>query len=578
MTRKLFSCFCFLLLFGEPPAYAQEQKEFNPTLWLYNPTTKKTSEEFPKLNFKSRLTPGKTSLGTSARKLQPTGHLFVVYQAEKNENLINLISDRRAVFLDSKVLKINDSVDLSGYNESYGELLDIQYGGMDSGKFWMNTQTESSGIYEVVLIDSKTSTRTVNEIRTYLGLKYGIDLIDYKQYTYNDKELWDGSDKTYNNRIFGVARLSYFNLAPDKSVHSKDKDLIVSVSKRQKRIFDDGAYVLFGNNNKPFVFDHKTKRNRKEWQVQTNKEEIRVDIAFPLSKLGSLEDSFNEYELLVSNGAKHIKSYVGSARDTLLVFRNVPFSNQNNSIIRLKEYRSDFKLDVDKDCDRIRLNIENPKGIEGYRITVADDKGKNIVSETSSKKTYTIPNNTSSYFDVIVEYNHKKVSKRIPTLSAVLKAEDLQSFYTLTDQTIELQLENPHHYTYNWFKGDEPIGTGNNIFISDEGSYGLTISNSSGCSITQNFNVGTETTNEQWQVFPNPARSTDPVQVAFHLKEKSSVNIALYQNDGQLIRTFPVGIIDKETVNLGALNLASGVYVVVAYINEIPQIRKIIIK
>lgn len=155
MTRKLFSCFCFLLLFGESPAYGQEQKGFNPALWLFDPTTKKSSEEFPKLNFKSRLTPAKASLGTSARELQPSGHLFVVYQAHKNENLINLISDRRAVFLDSKVLKISDSVDLNGYNESYGELLDIQYGGMDSGKFWMNTQTETSGIYEVVLIDNK---------------------------------------------------------------------------------------------------------------------------------------------------------------------------------------------------------------------------------------------------------------------------------------------------------------------------------------------------------------------------------------------------------------------------------------
>ena len=104
------------------------------------------------------------------------------------------------------------------------------------------------------------------------------------------------------------------------------------------------------------------------------------------------------------------------------------------------------------------------------------------------------------------------------------------------------------------------------------------MTNSFGCSITQNFNVGADIGNEQWHVFPNPARSTDPVQVAFQLEEKSSVSIALYQNNGQLIRTFPVGTIDKETVNLGALNLSSGVYVLVAYINEIPQIRKIIIK
>jgi|SRR5690554_1906090 len=576
MTKKYISLSLFTSLLCSSLGFSQSY--FEPALWLYNPTVKKATEEFPELNFKSRLTPAKTSLGTSARELQSSGHLFVVYQAHKNENLINLIGERRAVFLDSKILKINDSVDLNGYNESYGELLDIQYGGMDSGRFWMSTQTENSGVYEVVLIDKKKPARSVNEVRTYLGLKYGIDLIDYKQYTYNDKELWNGSDKTYNNRIFGVAQLSYFGLEPDKSVHSKDKDLIVSVSKRQKRIFNDGAYVLFGNNNKPFVFDAKTKQNRKQWQVQTNKDDIKVDIAFPLSKLGSSEDSFNEYELLVSSGGETLKSYAGSARDTLLVFRNVPFSNRGNSIIRLKEYRSDFKLDIDKDCDHIRLKIEGPSGIDGYRITVADDKGKNVLSETSSKKTYTIPNNASSYFDVTLNYNHKKISKRVETLSGVLRADDLQAFYTLADGAIELQLENPSHFTYNWYKDNEPIGNGNNITINQEGSYGLTVTNSSGCSITQNFNVGTESANEQWRVFPNPARSTDPVQVAFQLEEKSSVSLALYQNDGQLIRRFPVGTIDHETVNLGALNLSSGVYVLVAYINEIPQIRKIIIK
>src|SRR5690554_2861527 len=298
------------------------QSSFEPALWLYNPGQAKSSENpFPTLNFKNRLTPGK-SIGTSAKELESSGHLFVVYQAHKNENLINLIGDRRAVFLDSKVLKINDSVDLNGYNESYGELLDIQYGGMESGKFWMNTRPEESGIFEIVLIDKNKSSRVVNEIRTYLGLKYGIDLIDYKQYMYNGEELWNGSDKSYNNRIFGVARLSYFGLEPDKSIHSKDKDLIVSVSNKQKKIFDDGAYVLFGNNNKPFVFDGKTKRNRKEWQVQTNKEGIRIDIAFPLSKLGSSDDSFNEYELLVSAHGETLKSYTGRARDTLLVFRS----------------------------------------------------------------------------------------------------------------------------------------------------------------------------------------------------------------------------------------------------------------
>lgn len=577
MTRKLFSCFCFLLLFGEPPAYAQEQKEFNPTLWLYNPTTKKTSEEFPKLNFKSRLTPGKTSLGTSARKLQPTGHLFVVYQAEKNENLINLISDRRAVFLDSKVLKINDSVDLSGYNESYGELLDIQYGGMDSGKFWMNTQTESSGIYEVVLIDSKTSTRTVNEIRTYLAIKYGINLVDYKQYVYKREKLWDGSKNKYNHRIFGLAQLSLFGLKPSKSMHSKDQDLIVSVSKRQRSQFRDGTYLLFGTNNNPLVFDHKTGESKKEWLVQTNKEQLKVNLSFKLNSLNSADEVFKSYELVVLDGSKALRNYTGTLQDSLLVFRNVSFSNQGNSILKLKESPSEIKLDIDKDCEYLRLKVKGASNLGGYEISIIDDKGLYRLTETLSQKTYTISKDSSTYYDIHLKHDNKRTFKRIITSLGMMKAYDLESYYSLVNQEVTLHLENPNNFSYEWYKGDLYIDKGNSITLKEEGFYNLLITNESGCTISQSFNVGSNSPNDFWRVFPNPAKTTDHLQVAFELEDKSLVNLALYQMDGQLIRKYSIGSISRETVNLGTLNLSSGVYILVAYINNIPQIKKIII-
>lgn len=572
MKKHYFILILFALLYS---SYSFSQSDsFNPSLWLYDPTTTKkevTSSEL--LNFRNQI-----SSGISSRKLNPSGHLFVVYKSQKNENLLSLIGSKRAVFLEGKQVKINDSIDIADYNESYGELLDISYGGMDEGRFWMNAKIEASGIFEVVLVDNQKPTRSVNEIRTYLGIKYGINLIDYKHYEYNDKELWDGGDKTYNNDIFGIAQLNYFNLKPDKSIHSKDKDLIVSVSKQQKAQFDDGAYVLLGNNRRPFRFDRKTKLNQKKWQIQTNKEAVMVDFSFPISKLGSSEDFFYEYELIVSGNAEEVISYEGRVRDTLLVFSNVAFNNASNSIIQLKEHRSNFKLETENNCNEIRLKLNSPSTLENFRLTVVDDQGKKVWTDTNFKKSYTITNPTSSYFDITLEHKQGVFAKRIQTISGALRASDLRSYYTLNENPVEIRLENPNQFTYQWFKNKELIGTGNQIKISQEGNYELTISNTKDCTVTQSFNVGISQENEQWRVYPNPLHATDDLFIAFDLTQKSSVEIVLYQSDGKQIKTFPLGTLQNEVINLGALNLSSGVYVLVAYINEIPQIKKIIIQ
>src|SRR5690554_6819240 len=546
--KKHYFIISFFVLIHSLPVFSQVDS-FDPTLWLHNPAPSiKEVKSSEILNFKNQI-----SSGISSRKLNSSGHLFVVYKSQKNENLLSLIGSKRAVFLEGKQVKIHDSIDIADYNESYGELLDIRYGAIEDGRFWMNTKIEESGIFEVVLVDKQRSTRSANEIRTYLGLKYGINLIDYKHYTYNDKELWDGGDKKYNNDIFGIAQLNYFNLEPNRSIHSKDQDLIVSVSNQQKKRFEDGAYVLLGNNRKPFAFDRKTKLSQKKWQVQTNKETVRVDFSFPISKLGSSEDFFNEYELMVTNKTTNTVSYKGRVRDTLLVFRNVAFNNTNNSVIQLKEHRSNFKLETENDCNEIRLKIDIPSTLENFRLTVVDDQGNRVWTDSNFKKSYTIKNTTSSYFDITLEHKQGVFSKRIQTISGALRASDLKSYYSLNENPIEIRLENPNQHNYQWFKNKELIGTGNQIKISQEGSYELITSNTKNCTVTQSFNVGNSQEYEQWRVYPNPLHTTDELYIAFDLTEKSSVEMVLYQSDGKQIKVFPLGTLQNEIINLGAL-------------------------
>lgn len=558
-------------------SFSQEIAFFKPNLWLYNPQKAHDSlSEFDKLNFHKDLGINKKSLWSSSKKLNNSQHLFLVYKSKKNENLVSFMSSKRGVFFEGKTLRINDSVDIAGYNESYGELLDMKFSNMENGRFWMNPQLKDSRIFELILINPQSASST-NEIRTYLSLKYGIDLIDYKQYTYNEKKLWDGGDKAYNSHIFGLAAMGRFNLQPTKSVHSKDQDLIISVNKEQRKYMDEGSYVLIGNNRKRFVFNPKTKFSEKQWLAQTNKQKVLVDISIPLSRMSHCENCFNEYELVVGTKGSDAEIYSATVKDSLLVFHNVAFNN-GSSIVQLKEYKSDIKLETESNCDQLQLKIEEPSKIDGFRLSIADDQGKTILTELTRKNSYTIQNNTSTYFDVTLEYNRRKVSKRISGISGALKAEDLKKHYVLSDDTLEISLKNPTKSTYEWYKGDVLIGSGNHINITKEGTYSLNVSTGQDCTMVQNFSVGKAMDSDQWRVFPSPADVSEEVRVAFELDQKSVVELAVYQSDGKLVKTLNVGTIQNETVSLGSFATSSGVYMVVAYIDQIPQFKKIIIK
>lgn len=575
--KLLVSCLLVLFL-TETPVFSQKLKSFVPNLWLHNPQRiKDTLKEFDKLNFHSRLYLGNKNVWTSAKKINNSNHLFVVYKSNQDENLLSLIGVGNSLFLDGKKLKIKDSVDLNGYNEAYGELFDVQFSGIDDGKFWLNSNFKKSNIFEVIMIEKRGQKAVVNDIRTYLGIKYGIDLIDYKQYGYLGKKWWDGTIKSFNHKIFGLAKMDYFNLTNHKSTHSKDMDLIVFNSGSIDDMFKEGDYLLFGNNKKNLTFDRKTKLSNKQWLVQTNKEKVLVDLAFPLKKLNQSSDSFTEYKLIVGNKGP-ITLYSGDVKDSLLIFSKVVFSSIENKVIKLKEHKSDLKFDVIKDCDKFQLKVEAPLDIANYSVKIYNDKYINVLSSVNIKEVCTVDNDSSAYFDIHITYNNKKLTKRIDTGLAALRPKGLNKHYTLYDGPVTIKLDETVNVNYQWFKNDQEIGQGNQIILNREGNYSLKSSNGKDCFQTQFFSVSNDFNDDGWRVYPNPAAADENVNIIFQLSEASEVQLSIYTNEGKLVKSVSIGTIENETYNLGNLQLSSGVYMIVAYINQIPQIKKIIIK
>jgi len=82
--KKHYFIISFFVLIHSLPVFSQVDS-FDPTLWLHNPAPSiKEVKSSEILNFKNQI-----SSGISSRKLNSSGHLFVVYKSQKNENLLS---------------------------------------------------------------------------------------------------------------------------------------------------------------------------------------------------------------------------------------------------------------------------------------------------------------------------------------------------------------------------------------------------------------------------------------------------------------------------------------------------------
>lgn len=568
---RVFLIFCIFLTAFKG---VSQQRIFSPQLWLSNPKEIRTTQQsLTSLNNYGKLVVDTNNLNSSISKIDDDNHLFLVYRSEAPENIISILSRNKSLFLNSDRVKINDSVTLSGYNENYGELLDVKFGGMEKGRFWMNPNLENTKVYELILVNG-TSKFSVNEIRTYLSLKYGIDLIDPKQYEYNKQKLWDNSDKKYGSHIFGIAKLSSFSLVPNNTVHSKDQDLHISINSDNKKKLQDGSFILFGHNNKSLTFNKSTKQSNKSWQVQTNIGYVKLDVSVPLSKLQNVNAS---YKLLVG-GETDFKTYSGTVRDSLYVFKNVSFSKETPAFLRLSEAVSDIDLDITNTCEKFMVQVKPKVTPKSFSIAIKNDKGNQVYSSKTVSSTFSVTDVPSNYYDIRINYDGRVIDKRVPTYSGSLNTPALKQTYKLDGGSVDIVLSGFKPEQIEWFKGSVKVGSGNSVRLDSAGSYSVKIIGEGDCNHQQQFSVIPSYASEQWSVFPNPLETTEELNISFNLEKAKMVEAVLYTMEGKLVKQFKLGEIQNKTVSLGRISGAAGTYMLVVYIDNVPQIQKIILK
>ncbi|MFZ4783716.1 MAG: T9SS type A sorting domain-containing protein, partial [Armatimonadaceae bacterium] len=146
-------------------------------------------------------------------------------------------------------------------------------------------------------------------------------------------------------------------------------------------------------------------------------------------------------------------------------------------------------------------------------------------------------------------------------------------------QTLVLNAGNPGSL-YAWSNG----ATTQTITVNTENVYAVTVSNTFGCTTTDDVLVEVEICigiNEtDWaagmQIFPNP--TTGFVTLNLSLKETAEVRVEVLNALGQIVQTQQIGQVNELSQHLDLNNLAQGTYFIRVTVDGTIAVRRVMVQ
>lgn len=332
--------FSFLLFFVMTICgFSQETTNafFQPKYWLQNFTSSTDANHL--LNGHAPLQLSKDKIWTTYDKLRHTNQLFVVVKSNEELPVLFVLGNKKNFFLQSSSFQLN-------YERNYsikqfqptGELLDFFLTDFGKNQLWI-VPNDNFQLYELI-IDSSVTPKNVNEIRTYLSIKYGINLLETNQYYYNGINLWEKDSNDKN--IFGLAVFDKYVLKQLSSTHSRTQDISLSFSESiERKKLSDGSCILLGTNEKDYQFREDV--CEKQWTLQSTLS-TKIDWQWHISQKEASTQV--DYYLLVDK-----KEYQGKLTDNKVVFQeiDVHIGKQNIQLIRKNAKRiEEVKKDLEE--------------------------------------------------------------------------------------------------------------------------------------------------------------------------------------------------------------------------------------
>lgn len=552
-----------LLIFSTINGYGQSSKNyFKPKIWLFDITKKDTLKS--ELNTHQQLKLGEKTNWYTKNKLSSSNNLFIVFKSKESEPILSILGQNRSFFLQTDSFRLKDKEDLKGYNQAYGELIDFRLGNLGENTLFLNSKLKETEFYELILTQGLNEFKT-NEIRTYLSIKYGIDLIDNTQYVYKDnKQLWKKDKNDYH--LFGIGRFDYFNLVQKKSIHSKNQEWTIQYADdKQVTQLKDGDYVLMGNNNKPSRFIKNT--NQREWTLQNNS-----PTTINLDWSSNTNDSLASYYIELDN-----KRYDGEYYQQHITFRNIPLPSGVHQL-RLHRRLVNVLIHSESFCEETLIEIETTDTpSKPVHYTIFNEKN-DILSKGTYQSPIRIAHGDSKKLTIELISNQQTYHHTLSTIDKAWETIEFQSQYVLDENNSSLSFTLPASLeTINWVKDGKEWKNTADVSITEPGHYQVRLVNGDMCEQTYSFHVLQATKTDQWIVYPNPADVNQTVQCAFNFSTNKKVELKIYQEDGKLVQTFPAFETQYQS-HISFQLPSTGVYMLVATIDQHLEIKKLIIK
>ncbi|MBO4234716.1 T9SS type A sorting domain-containing protein [Riemerella anatipestifer] len=431
----------------------------------------------------------------------------------------------------------------------------------------------SGAIAEVIFYDRVLSLVEMQQVASYLAVKYGVSLnqLEYKNY-YNSqgKVIWDYKEhKNFNQNITALGRDDKGNLLQPKSQNSNDEKLVaMALQPLESSEIPNDYFVFWSDNGGGLQFKKQAEGQpngiERKWRLDyTATKEAKLHTQFSLQNLEketqdeSKEQSQPKYYWLVvdkegqGNFTPEHSAYVklGEVNHSPQVVFSQWEQYQKPSVVytiwEAPEMFAHLGLALGK-CGQpysggVEFNMVGGKA--PYRIQLKA-KEANAWQEQWTEQDATIRRklhlSSGTYQYLVTDAQNRQYQQEFYLSDEGMPMPKLNEEYLLGEPLVlspEKDLPKGD-YRYEWYLDGALIATNPSLLVNKAGDYELRLQNAQGCRSASKFRVTSKQGDLETKVvlFPNP--STDGTfKVLASFPKQTSGRLEIYTMAGQLVST-----------------------------------------
>lgn len=465
------------------------------------------------------------------------------------------------------------------------------------------------GIAEFIVFDKVLEPMVKLQFETYLAIKYGIPL--KSNYVSSDElVLWNVKDnQQFSNRITGIGRDDAFSLYQKQAKSSYDdiKLLTISVNSLAKTNeinpakIDDKNFLLWGDNNKPLTIKEGQKADvsfiQRQWLMKVNgnsASKLPTELQVKISKLPA--DTLGYWLVIDRSGKGDFSAdkleYIfpdSISADSVAHFSNIKWDIDQSgsdvfSFAKAKPLFAMITSQIPPTCSDYNGGIFALKVIGGRSPYQYELRNTSQKSFHKGEGTENITINGLSAGDYVFKLKDSKndvveraFSLKLPDELIVNLGED-QDLKTTPNKEILLDatkyISSSVPVTYKWTSSHGFSSDAGKIKVTQSGIYNVTVTNSLGCSFSDEIIVSGSVA-RKFDVYPAPVAVGDNYNVAVSLNEPEPVLLKICDLNGSIIKE--VKSSDKSEYHFMNSMQVPGMYIVILQTSKGIETKKFMV-